>query len=642
MNDESTDLLINNANEPIEDTKIATDSSAVFFFDDENLSNHVHNVHDVHTFNIDEAIDPNNAALEGAKLVIDKALIDSKDNAGVLGSDEFKSAIKAISTNQALWFEYRSKIKASKPSGVPMSDIDNMCIQQSADGDRQDSAAAELIELVIKEGQLFFDAQADKAYVLVVIKGVKNTLSIGSKSFIEWLSFTYFMATKRGGSIGKSASESSIRQACFALSGIAKHDGDAEQVHLRVADHNGGHYIFIGDNDLQVIEVMSTGWRITDNSPVKFWKPSSMLALPMPTIDGDLNQLWDFINVPQEDRLLVLAWILESFRENTPNVILAFTGTQGSAKTSTQDKIKQLVDNSAANVKSAPKTVEDIFVSAGCNRVVSYENLSHLTPAMQDALCILATGGAHVTRKHYTNDEESTICVKRPTIINSIPNVLTAQDATDRAITIECPRIEYREESEINAAWEIAKPSIFGGLLDLFVKTLLQMPKVKLVNPPRMADFTRLGEAMAQALGNQAGTFDTLYKANRSEGISRALEASPVGVAIPELIDDHYLNSPLVFSGTMKKLLESLEKYKQESHAWPKSPRGLGDSLRRQSPALNALGINIEISKPTRDGVNVVIKRCEHREHCEHGLKEKQQKEKFTTLESVAIDTEVF
>ena len=145
MNDESTDLLINNANEPIEDTKIATDSSAVFFFDDENLSNHVHNVHDVHTFNIDEAIDPNNAALEGAKLVIDKALIDSKDNAGVLGSDEFKSAIKAISTNQALWFEYRSKIKASKPSGVPMSDIDNMCIQQSADGDRQDSAAAELI-----------------------------------------------------------------------------------------------------------------------------------------------------------------------------------------------------------------------------------------------------------------------------------------------------------------------------------------------------------------------------------------------------------------------------------------------------------------------------------------------------------------
>ena len=241
-----------------------------------------------------------------------------------------------------------------------------------------------------------------------------------------------------------------------------------------------------------------------------------------------------------------------------------------------------------------------------------------------------------MTRKHYTNDEESTISVKRPTIINSIPNVLTAQDATDRAITIECPRIEYREESEINAAWEKAKPSIFGGLLDLFVKTLVQMPKVKLVNPPRMADFTRLGEAMSQSLGYQAGTFDTLYKANRSEGISRALEASPVGVAIRELVDDHNLISLMVFSGTMKKLLELLDKYKQDAHAWPKSPRGLGDSLRRQQPALNALGINIEISKPNRDGVNVVIKKCEHREHCEHGLKEKQPERK------VLEDKEVF
>jgi len=150
--------------------------------------------------------------------------------------------------------------------------------------------------------------------VLVVIKGIKHTLSIGGKSFIEWLSFTYFMATKKGGLIGKSASESSIKQACFALSGIAKHDGDAEQVHLRVADHNGGHYIFMGDDDLRVIEVLPTGWRITDNSPVKFWKPSSMLALPVPIIGGNLDQLWDFINVPKEDRLLALAWILESFR----------------------------------------------------------------------------------------------------------------------------------------------------------------------------------------------------------------------------------------------------------------------------------------------------------------------------------------
>ena len=89
--------------------------------------------------------------------------------------------------------------------------------------------------------------------------------------------------------VSKSASESAIKQAGFALSGIAKHDGEAAQVHLRVADKNGGHYIFIGDADLQVIEVLPRGWRVTNEAPVKFWMPGSMQSLPMPIKDGELS-----------------------------------------------------------------------------------------------------------------------------------------------------------------------------------------------------------------------------------------------------------------------------------------------------------------------------------------------------------------
>jgi hypothetical protein len=586
-------------------------------FSGEKLSNYNHNSHNRHTFNADAAIDANAEALSNAKLIIDNALIDCVDNPGVMGSVEFMAAIKIISTNQALWFEYRPKIKSAKPSGVPMSDIDSMCATKSADSDKQDSAAAELIELVMDKGTLFFDSQADKAFVSVEIKDVENTLAIGGKAFIDWLSFAYYMSTKRGDLHGKSASESAIKQAVFALSGIAKHDGEAVQVHLRVADKNDGHYIFIGDTDLQVIELLPTGWRITNEAAVKFWMPGSMQSLPMPIKGGDLSQLWDFVNIPESDRLLVLAWMLESFRANTPKPILALNGTQGSAKSSTQDKIRQLIDNNSVNLRSAPKTVEDVFVSAGCGWLVSYENLSHLTPAIQDAFCTLATGGGFAARKLYTNNEENVIDVKRPIICNSIPSVLTAQDVTDRAITLELPRISYREESEINAAWDKAKPSIFGGLLDLFVKTLAMMPKVTLVNPPRMADFTRLGEAMAQVQGHAPGIFDKLYKSNRSEGISRALEASPVAVALRELVDNHNSRSAMVFTGTMKTLLDALDKFKQESQAWPKSARGLSDVLRRQQPALSSLGINIVIGKHGRKGVPVEINKCDDRDGCD-------------------------
>ena len=442
--------------------------------------------------------------------------------------------------------------------------------------------------------------------------------------------------------VGKSASESAIKQASFALSGIAKHDGENQRVHLRAADYNGGHYIFIGDDELQVIEVLPTGWRVINNAPVKFWKPGSMQPLPIPQKGGDLSQLWEFVNIPVNDRLLVLTWMLESFRVKTPKPILALTGTHGSAKSSSQDKIKQLTDNNSVNLRGAPKTVEDIFVAAGCSRVVSYENLSHLTPGMQDAFCTCSTGGGHSTRKFYTNDEESIIDVKRPIICNSIPSVLTAQDAVDRAIILELPPIIYREESEINTAWDIAKPAIFGGLLDLFVKTLAQMPKVKLVKSPRMADFTRLGEAMAQVLGKEPGTFDALYRLNRMESISRALEASPVAVAVRGLVDNYSGVSFSVFSDTMGVLLDTLEKFKKESHAWPKSARGLGDALRRQQPALSELGIVIEISKPGKRGVMVEIRKGEHGECREHGLTQKPLKEKFTPLNSAAFKPEFF
>ena len=167
---------------------------------------------------------------------------------------------------------------------------------------------------------------------------------------------------------------------------------------------------------------------------------------------------------------------------------------------------------------------------------------------------------------------------------------------------MELPRISYKEEMALEKEWQAAMPSIFGGLLDLFVETLKRMPKVNLVNPPRMADFTRLGEAMMQSQGRPDGEFTKLYRSNLNEGVSRSMESSPAAVALCELAKK-YPDDKEVFHGTVQGLFTKLIDYRHDSENWPRSARGLGEVLRRQMPALALMGVAVELgSRPERIG----------------------------------------
>ncbi len=261
-------------------------------------------------------------------------------------------------------------------------------------------------------------------------------------------------------------------------------------------------------------------------------------------------------------------------------------------------------------LRSSPKSVEDLFVSAKNNHLVSLDNLSFLTPALQDALCIMSTSGSYARRKLYTDGDESVFQVKRPTVLSGINNAITAQDLIDRTIHIELPQIESRRlETELDKEWDEAWPEIFGALLDLFVKTLAQLKKGVDVSVSRlrMADFHQLGEAMAQAMGHQPGTFTALYAANNRQSILRAVESSPVTAALIEMAQ----NSPThnVFEGSYKALLNALEHHRFSFEDWPRGPKGLANALKRQAPALQVLGISVRHSGRNKHGSIVIIER---------------------------------
>ena len=161
------------------------------------------------------------------------------------------------------------------------------------------------------------------------------------------------------------------------------------------------------------------------------------------------------------------------------------------------------------------------------------------------------------------------------------------------------------------------------------------------------------GEAIYQGLGCPEGDFLRDFSTMRETAIQRVLDASALGACLPDWLEEKPNQR---FFGTMKALLGELKEFTNTESAYddklPRYPRGLGDALRRLSPALRSIGIYVSIDpQRKKDGIHVIIEnksmnQCspssssssagnlkqdpgEHGEHDEHGIKNIFYQEQF-------------
>ena len=449
-----------------------------------------------------------------------------------------------------------------------------------------------------ERAELFHDTDGH-VFATVHEDGHRETWALDSRMFHGWLSATFYAVNERA------PREMAIKDALHTLAGLGRFHGESHKVWLRAGVHDGRYFLDLANASWQVIEVSPGAWRLVDDSPARFRRTATMRALPKPSSGGNLDALWRVLNVAECDRPLVLAWILECWRPETHTPVLELGGEQGSGKSETQARLRDLIDPSEINLRTAPTHLEHLFVSAHNNWLVSLNNLSRLRRAEQDALCVLSTGGGFATRTLYSNAEETAFNTLRPVVMNGIAGLATAQDLVDRVIRVELPTLTRRRASAVLAReFEQARPLLLGALLDLFAATLQNLPDVYIDEPPRMADFAHLGEAMFRALG-RTDRFVDLYR-DRQRAVSlTALESSPVACAVVALMEvtDQW-------SGPAKALLERLARHRQDTEAWPRSPRGLGDAIRRAVPALRILNISVQFDPVRRrDGYHISLSR---------------------------------
>jgi len=123
----------------------------------------------------------------------------------------------------------------------------------------------------------------------------------------------------------------------------------------------------------------------------------------------------------------------------------------------------------------------------------------------------------------------------------------------------------------------------------------------------RMADFEEYAEIISRCMGYQENKFLRVYQENIGIQIDEAIAASPLSIAVVELMNS--VEDDALWSGTATELSEVLNdiaetKLKisiQKIQAWPKSPNYLSRRLNEVKTNLREKGIVIERHKDEKD-----------------------------------------
>ncbi len=461
--------------------------------------------------------------------------------------------------------------------------------------DTKPSAKDVLLKLTENEAvELFQDC--DRAFATVGLgKGGRATMPVRGRDFRTWLACLYYVAEERG------ISEQALREVVSTLEAKAFLGGRRHRVFTRVGRPPARRvtHLDLADEKWRAVEVGPGGWHVAVESDSRFRRPRGMKALPIPARGGELGELTKFLNVKDEDLLLVLAWLLMAMRPDGPYPVLCLRGEQGSAKSTLARVLRALVDPNRAPLRTLPRDERDLFITATNSWVIALDNVSELPPWLSDALCRLTNGGGFSTRELYSDDEETIFDAMRPVILTGIGDFANNSDLRDRAIILDLPRIEEGKRQTERAFWQefdAAASRLLGALLDVMVKAVREVAEVHLDRLPRMADFAQWGVAVERALGHKEGSFLKAYGSNMEEANAATLENAPIVAPLLALLKERGADG---WDGACVDLLCNLTaragyEGKKAPPGWPQTSKALSNILHRLAPNLRKQGVEVE------------------------------------------------
>lgn len=460
---------------------------------------------------VSEDLNPILDAIEAAEEIPDPldglVEISAKDPGAAFTSEVLDRLVTLKAEDRASFEALRARLKKV---GCRVTALDEAMAEESGDGGRGPTQADILIDLA-DAAELFHSADG-AALADLTINDHRETWPVRTKGFRRWLARQFYEQT------GGAPSSEALQSALNVIEAKAHFDGPERPVFIRIGGLDGRLYLDLGDEAWRAVEIDTTGWRVIEESPVRFRRAAGMQPLAVPASGGSVEALRAFLNVQSDqDFVLVVAWALAVLRNRGPYPALVLSGEQGSAKSTFSAILRSLLDPNTAPLRALPREDRDLFIAASNGHVLAFDNVSGLPAWISDTLCRLATGGGFAVRQLYTDQDEVLFDAARPVILNGIEDIVTRPDLADRAVflTLEpIPEERRRPEAELWAAFEAERARLLGVLLDAVVEGLKRLPHTQLPRLPRMADFALWASACETAIW-PAGTFWSAYCGDR-------------------------------------------------------------------------------------------------------------------------------
>lgn len=438
-------------------------------------------------------------------------------------------------------------------------------------------------------------------------------------------------------------SEPLLRQAMSILHALALAPGRCCRLHQRFAYAAGACWLDLGDRSGCAVRLAPEGVQLVTPPPVLFRRHPHQLPLPMPLpADGHVNpdtaaprlpSLRDFLPaLSDQDYLLWLAWLTACLNPVFPRPMLSLIGPPGSGKTTLARFSRRLLDPSMLElVPLAGETA--LAASLARHALPVFDNVSTLTGRQSDLFCRAVTGAGALRRR--ADGEHVVEPFRLPIILTSLELPSRAPDWLDRALVIPLSipaaasgAFAWREESVYWSDFAARWPALLSALLDLFCRALGHYQHSFGHRPAarwRMSDFAAWGAAVASALADLcpsdpasgsvygingldgmdcpdgAARFEAALSANYARKCRLAADDDPFAQALLDLLARNDGN----WKGSAREL------YPQLRSTGINNSVALGRLLRRSTPLLHSLGVQISFERRNKERLVVIASCCE-------------------------------